>query len=224
MAIDLRFLLVAPVALLVGCRIVGGSIGLHPSTTGSGPKVSEARTVGKFSKIRVSSAIHADVKFGPKPSLKIEAQKSILPKIVTHVAGDELVIETTGSLSTDQGMVAHIVTNDLTAVSASGASTVDVDPLKAQSFDAFAEGASKVNVSGEAKNVKFTVEGASTVNAEKLESTNATVVSSGASTVNLGKTAKLNAQADGASNIHYQGNPTIVRSESNGASNIGPKN
>jgi len=218
MSTKLQLPLLAFLAVAAGCKgvtIIGGN-----QVQGTGPVTSDTRKVDDFTKISLGSAMQADVKFGDKTSVVVEAQKSILPLIETKVEGGELVISTKGSMSTSEPMLVHIVMKKLESVNASGASKVEVAPLSAASFEAKVDGASKIHLSGKSDSVKFDAEGASTISAEDLAVKDAVATAGGASSVNLGKASTLDVEANGASTITYEGDPTLKRSEKNGASTI----
>lgn len=81
--------------------------------------------------------------------------------------------------------------------------------LRAPDIVAQASGASTLTISGEARNVKADINGASTFNAFDLKTETNTVDASGASTANVFASIQLKAGASGASKIRYKGNPNV---------------
>ncbi len=81
-------------------------------------------------------------------------------------------------------------------------------------------GASRVELTGIATAVNVVASGASTAELSDLNAEDATVAVSGASTVRLFVTGHLDAQASGASNVTFHGEPELGRIEESGAASV----
>lgn len=121
------------------------------------------------------------------------------------------------------GAVDFIVT-DLLKSSAlmlnfSGASDF-LGKLECVQLDAEFSGASDIEASGTADKLNARVSGASSFKAAALKTKEAVLEASGASNIKAAATDSLSANASGASNITYYGNPIKLLSKSSGASNV----
>ncbi len=105
----------------------------------------------------------------------------------------------------------------------SGASSGNVINVKADSLELKASGASKIKISGTAKDLEANASGASTIDAESLQVENAEVDASGASKAIISASNELNVEASGASKISYIGEPKNIKQNSSGASSITKK-
>ena len=83
-------------------------------------------------------------------------------------------------------------------------------------------GASEVNVSGSAQTVTIDASGGSSVTLADFPTTDATVGASGNSRVTVNVSGRLDADASGASHVHYLGDPTLGAIDTSGASSVEP--
>jgi len=92
--------------------------------------------------------------------------------------------------------------------------------IVAKSISIDGSGASNAELSGSADDLSVEVSGASNAKLYNLNVKGAVVHASGASNANVTVSQLLKAEASGASNINYKGNPTVRENSSSGASNI----
>ncbi len=71
--------------------------------------------------------------------------------------------------------------------------------------------------------MRATASGASQIDLEELTAADADIEASGASNVTVNASGTLDANASGASNIYYLGNPTLGRINESGGSNVDPR-
>ncbi|HVY47441.1 MAG TPA: DUF2807 domain-containing protein, partial [Minicystis sp.] len=116
-----------------------------------------------------------------------------------------------------------VVTPDLDAVDASGATTVDVSGVKADAFHVRATGANHLHVTGTTKKLDVEASGASAVSAEGLPADAVTVHASGACSTEVTANKSLDAHASGASHVSFAGHPADVKKDATGASSISAK-
>lgn len=104
-------------------------------------------------------------------------------------------------------------------IEVNGASNINTS-LKAGDIKFNLSGASQANVEGSATGLNIDATGASDFKGFGLAAANARVEASGASTVNITVTQKLDAQASGASSVGYKGDAVITNLDVSGASNV----
>ena len=118
---------------------------------GSGVAKEESRPVEAFHALEVRSTLEVsiEVKKDAKPSLTIKGDDNIVPLVESVIKDGKLIlrIKENANIRPKVALTAEIVTSELDAVEASGASTVKVKGgSKVEKFTAGASGASRVTV------------------------------------------------------------------------------
>ena len=192
--------------------------------SGSGNLKTEKRELAGFKKIQAGGAIALEVISGKEFSVEIEADDNILPHIKTEVRGDTLHIERENKLNfSNNRLTARISLPELNGLDLSGASRAQVSGVATDDLKLQASGASEIKISGAAKDVDADLSGASRLEAENLQAEEASIDASGASRATVFATREIEAEASGASNITYSGNPKSVNKNASGASSISEK-
>jgi hypothetical protein len=107
-------------------------------------------------------------------------------------------------------------------INMSGASDFDGD-IQVNSLMVDLSGASDMTVKGSATSLKIEVSGASEFKGYDLQTDNCSARASGASDIRVTVNKELNAQASGASGVHYKGSGVIRDLKTNGASSVSKK-
>jgi hypothetical protein len=209
----------------------------------------EKRQVGNFTGIQVSNAVTLYLSQGNEDAVAVScSKKSDNNKIKTEVVDGVLKIYlTTGAWNIwdwkDFKVNAYVSTKIINLLKVSGASTVKIsdmlttDKLKldvsgassikgyviADEFVIKTSGASSVSLTGNAKLSKIEVSGASSFKGYEFNTVRCFAEARGASSINISVSKELSAEANGASNIKYTGNPNILESNATGASSIKKK-
>ena len=190
---------------------------------GSGVMRSEKREVSGFSKIDGSGAINVEISMQETFSVEVEADDNLLEYIKTEVDGDTLKIYSEGRLSRQNPVNVKIGMPSINGLEIAGASKANVANVTGAEISLSANGASRINISGEVKNLQSKANGASAIEAESLKTENAEVKVNGASKTIVFATNDLIAKANGASRITYVGEPANIEKKANGASSIKSK-
>ncbi len=114
----------------------------------TGPKTTEARSIGAFSAVSASEAIEVRITVGGPTSLSVTAGEKVLPHVVTKVDGDRLTIETSGT--THGKVTVEVVTPALTSVDASSSASVTAVGIDAPSVEVNASSQASVKLAGSA--------------------------------------------------------------------------
>jgi hypothetical protein len=222
--------IVALIAGLTFAKMFAFSFGFHmPSINvfskvkGSGNIQIQKRDVSGFSNVKAGGAITVDIAAQREFGVEVEADDNLLEFIKTEVKGDTLKIYTDGSISTRNPIRVRISMPQIESFDVSGASTGSLTNIKNESLTIDASGASKIKVDGEAKELIVDLSGASRLDAENLKAEDVRVDASGASSATVVALNDLNADASGASNIRYSGEPKNVKKSSSGASSVKQK-
>ena len=190
---------------------------------GSGTSKSETRNVSGFTKIDAGGAINIEVAAQKDFSVVVEADDNLLTNIKTEVSGDTLKIYSEDRISPKTRINVVISMPALEGLDISGASSVNVANVNADSLELKASGASKIKIDGAAKELNADASGASTIEAENLKVEDADVDASGASKATVAATNDLRVNASGASKISYIGEPKNIKQNSSGASSVTKK-
>jgi hypothetical protein len=111
--------------------------------------------------------------------------------------------------------------NDLD-IELSGASNLQGD-IEAGNIRFNLSGASRINLTGKGNDVNIDVSGSSNADLSDFPVENANVDASGASEVVVKLNGRLDANASGASNIYYLGDPALGTIEASGGGNVKPR-
>jgi len=187
---------------------------------GSGNVLTEKRNVANFKSLEVSGAFDVEVVAQKDFSVEIEADDNLLQFIKTEVKGDTLKISTEKRISSKGALRVRIAAPNIEDLGVSGASKISLANLQNDSLKIDASGASKIDASGETKNLEIELSGASRLDAENLKTENANIDASGASKISVNVTGDLKADLSGASKVTYLGNPKNLEKSTSGASSV----
>lgn len=214
----------------------------HNSVKGDGNITTEKRTVSTFSQLDIGSAIEVSLVQGDSTSVRVEIDSNLQPYIEVYLKGSELHVEqknnssispthrakvyvTVPSLERIEVSGACKLTSEGTITSAgkldiaiSGASEADMN-INAAGLSLNMDGASVANLKGDVKDLDVDASGSCDLKAFGLTAANVDIKLEGASSVQVYPTAKLIANANGASKVFYKGNVAPAYTL-NGASSI----
>jgi len=219
----LIFIFALAIGLAFSANCSFGSFSSFSGIQGSGTPKSETRNVSGFKKIEAGGAINLEVSVQKDFSVEVQADDNLLANIKTEVSGDTLKIYSEDRISPKTRINVKISMPEIEDLEVSGASSGNVTNVKADSLELKASGASKIKISGTAKDLEANASGASTIDAESLQVENAEVDASGASKAIISASNELNVEASGASKISYIGEPKNIKQNSSGASSITKK-
>ncbi len=220
-------------------KTILSSIAILFSTVIIAQVTSEIRPVGDFTGIRTSSVIKIEITQGETCSVTVEGSANDIKQVNTEVKDGILSITSGASDIEDDSKVIVTVKNlrsiDLSGASntsstnkivsdslriiGSGASSLKLD-VQTDYLKSILSGASNLKISGNTKNLDAVLTGASQMKGYSLIAERATITTSGAASAHLNTTTALIATTSGASEVHYQGNPSEKNVNSSGASSV----
>lgn len=198
-------------------------INVFSKTKGSGNIKIEKRDLSGFTSVKTGGAITVDVIAQKDFDVEVEADDNLLQYVKTEIKGDTLKIYTEGNISTRNQMRVRISMPQIESLDISGASNANLTDVRNETLQLDASGASKIKVNGETRELIVDLSGASRLDAESLKAENVNVDASGASSATVVVLNDLNAEASGASNIRYLGEPKNVKKDTSGASSVKQK-
>ena len=198
-----------------------------------------------FSSVEASSAFQVTITQSTSYSVKISASERIFDRIEVTQQGQTLKIDvkpgvffgvfnnkaeiTMPSLENfalsgaSRGTADDFSSSNQFTAQISGASTLDLNNFNAGEINFEVTGASHLTGQGTASNLTSAVSGASTLDLTDLTVDNANIDLSGASHAIINLTGRLDAQASGASNLQYIGEPTLGTINTSGGSTVNKK-
>ena len=209
--------------------------------------VSEQRDVAPFNRVKVSNALNVNIVQGEEQSVVVKADDSVIDKVRTDVNDGVLRIYIDDEWynrmfrNKNRKVIVDIVVPELTALEASGASSVKVSELRNENFTVKASGASDIILSdiivkettsfevsgashvkadGKGEKVIIRASGASDVASRSFATNIADIHASGASDVDVTAYDEIRVECNGASDVDYYGHPKVVDVNTSGASDV----
>ena len=194
---------------------------------------SEERSLPEFHSVNLKGICNVYIKQGEEQSVKIGAEKDIIPKIATEVKDNELIISLDSFLPfwlvTAPTMEIHLVMKNIQGIKISGAGRVKTEgviecenlklinsgvgsmtlQLKAKALDTKLSGVGNIELSGNTKEHNIELSGTGKVDAFDLTTEKSNVDSHGMGECRIFVKKNLNAKASGIGKIKYKGNPKV---------------
>jgi len=206
-----------PIALIATGLIVAGCSTSLFGTRGEGAVTTETREVPTFSRVEVSGGIGLTISNGTSGSVTVAAQPNIMSIITTTVDGDTLYIKPSSSYTTSAEVEVTLDAADLTGLTVSGGSRVDVANVKADTLDVQLSGGSVVTSGGSVGSLAVTLTGGSRADLTDLAAGDATVDVSGGSTALVQANDLVSGSASGQSRVEVRGDARVEIAATGGA-------
>lgn len=175
-----------------------------------GETVTTTFDVEDFREVEIGNAFEAVIVVGDTTSVEVEIAEQLEDKLDVRVDGDRLHVGIDGGLiSSSSNMMVTITTPELAALTANGATDIDVQNIDAADFDLQVNGASSVDAEGSVTNLTLTAEGASDVDLDGVSVDVADVTVGGASDVSLGDVSTVTGSVGGASSLGLPNSGTV---------------
>ena len=190
---------------------------------GSGRLVTRELDLEGFTRVEVGHAFEVDLVQSRFYSVVITADDNVIDDVEVTISRDTLRIgmETLFVNVQNVTLRAEVSMPTLEALELSGASrltgSMEVDDI---GFEV--SGASRLTLRGGGGQMRLDASGASQVDLSAFVVDDADVDISGASQATVNVRGRLDAEASGASQLRYLGNPSMGRIETSGASSISP--
>jgi len=226
----LLVVLVMAIALTGCCGMGCGSLSSWPfrsirtgTLRGSGVLVSQEMDLQGFDKLEVSHAFAVTLQQSDSYRVVVTVDDNLVDEIQARKVGSTLQIGLQqGSWSLNNTTLrAEVSMPRLAGIELSGASSLR-GAMDTGDVRFTLSGASRLTLEGIGGDMDLTASGASDASLGGFEVKDASVELSGASQARLNVTGRLDAEASGASQLRYLGNPELGRIESSGASSISP--
>lgn len=202
-----------------------GKIVGYDCNKGSGILKKQQRSTGLFEKINIDGSFNVNIVIGQKSALRVTADSNLLSLISTEIKNKTLYIATTGSFCTSNSLLVDITTKKIASIVSRGTSEVVVDAGSFYVDSIFIDLAdtSSMMISGKGEKADIILQDASELNASRFEVKEVTINTSGAAEARIMVTGSLSAQSRDASEVHYRGEPGVVKKNVLDAGDILPE-
>ena len=207
---------------------------------GSGEVTVDERRPGSFDRIEVGGAFDIYLRQGPEHEVSVVTDDNLQDVVELRIENGELIIETDGFISEFTELKVFITLPVLRGIELSGAcdlegkNTFTGDHLDIElsgscnadlavdlrSLDIDCSGACTLFLSGGARKMEVDLSGSCDLKAFPLTTDICRIDVSGASDAEIAVMTELVADASGASNITYLGDPKTLQIDSSGASDV----
>lgn len=203
----------------------------EPTPEATAPPVEggEAREVQDFQSVSLQGVGTLLITQGENESLTIVAEPKVLKRIETEVRRGTLSIRPARSFNTREAITYHLMVKQLNGIELSGAGVVEaaaltsdelhltldqagsltIDEVTATTLEVAASGNGTVKLGGTVDQQTVTLSGSARYDGSALESRIAAVSADGAAQAVINASETLQAQAGGAAQISYLGNPDV---------------
>jgi hypothetical protein len=211
------------------------------TVVGSGNVITEARQVSGFHAVEVSGVGTLVLSQGEKESLRVEADDTVLPYLISEVKDGKLHLHIKNNVSLkDTQPIRYLLTvRNIDTLTLTGATAGEVSRLKTDRLQltltgagrckmeaqeigkltVLVTGAGEIALNGKADNLNLTMTGASRYAGSDFAVQDAQVKITGASYAVLHSQNSLSVSATGASKVEYRGKPN-VKSHVSGVSKV----
>lgn len=184
--------------------------------------IDQSRPVSAFSSIRTQGALKVEVVVGNAHSVTVKGDEKYLQKVMTDVAGDELLISYKDKKSVRMSDELKVVVTmpNLTKFKMEGAGLTMVSNIGGDSFELAYEGVGLLKLSGKVNRFKLRAQGIGAVEAKELKAESVDAEVEGIGSVEVTATEKLKANVQGIGSLTYWGNPKTVSKTADGIGSI----
>jgi len=181
--------------------------------TGSGPIVTENRSLDNFTIVQVSGSTDVIINQSPTFSIEVRGYANLLPYFETKVASKALELHYKNNINVSNDNVQVIVNMPmLTAVGTNGSANIQAAGNFTGSGGITATVTGSGNIFIERGIVDYfysSISGSGNIQAFGLHAKNAEAHTSGSGNVELSSSNELYVHIAGSGNVYYKGNPTV---------------
>lgn len=177
---------------------------------GSGPIISESRSVSAFTSISSSLPANIVISQGSEQNLTIETHGNVLGIIESKVVNGELQLRLKENLRHLDRLDIYITASNYENLRLSGASRLETEGcLALNQLEVHLSGATSVELCGMADKLEIHLSGAGIFNGYDMMAQTIDASVSGASHVQVNASQLLDVSISGAASVRYKGNPQI---------------
>jgi hypothetical protein len=176
---------------------------------GSGPVVTETRTVPAFTRIDANFGIGVEVRVVPAEPIQVEAQEDLLPFIETRVEGSTLRISSMREIGFDAAPRVILSGPDIEGITLNGGSEGELEGLSNRSFEADLGGGAVLTATGSSENVEIRGSGGARALLRGLSAQDVTVELSGGSFAEVAASEVVGGGVSGGARVVVTGDARL---------------
>jgi hypothetical protein len=198
------------------------SIFSSDAVAGNGQQATDLRAIGAASAIDVRGPLEVNLRVGAAPSLTVEADSNLLPRIRTEVIGGTLRMWVEGNVRSTNSLRVTATMPALSHVTASGSGRMTISELNGAALAFTKSGSGSVNLSGRVGRLDFQHSGSGHVNASALHTGDANVNLSGSGRLSLGQVqgSALSVNVHGSGSLQAAGAVASLTARVNGSGGV----
>ncbi|MBA4852636.1 head GIN domain-containing protein [Emticicia sp. BO119] len=200
--------------------------------TGNGIIETEYRRAGYFNRIELDFGAEVILTQGPARDIQIEAEGNIIPRIITRISGNTLILDANGGFYTNKKIKIWIQTPDIYSIDVassgriisdnkiygksidlrlSGSGLIDAALDMKNDVNAQISGSGLIYMEGDAKNAVYTMTGSGKIESFGLHVDNSDVDIDGSGRCETTAYYNLDVYITGSGTVWFKGDPRISR-------------
>jgi hypothetical protein len=198
-------ILLAAFSALAGCHA--------PGVRGTGNVISEPRTVGGFTAVKLKGNGQLLIDENGTESLVITADENLLPYITTEVSGSQLIIGTKDdvNINPSKDIVYKLSAKNLNSIELGGSGTVEAKGIQTDRMKLVLGGSGTISAAGTADEQEILIAGSGGYEGGNLKGKDVSINIMGSGDALLAASQKLDATIMGSGSIKYIGDPTVTQ-------------
>jgi len=177
--------------------------------TASGPQVTESRSAGAFTNLRLEGAADVEWKQGSPVSVVVEGAKEAVAATTTNLEGDTLVVSQKPGSNARGNLKVKIQAPVVKSFEISGVGNLDAKDLECDALTVRLLGTGNATLAGNARSVDLSVSGTGNIKAHDLKAVSAKVAVSGVGHAEVNASGSLSINVSGVGGVEYCGRPKI---------------
>jgi hypothetical protein len=178
---------------------------------GNGYRSNVTRTMGSFNEVIVNGEFEVQIDTGRASSVFIDGDENLLDLVVTHVSGNQLIIETEDHtcLQPTHPIVVTVTTPDLSGIHLNGSGKVNCDGLHTDELSLYLDGSGEMGLNGVAGNAEYNILGSGHIQGGEMITDTCSCYISGSGRIDTRVNNLLNVTITGSGMVYYFGNPVV---------------
>lgn len=188
---------------------------------GSGKIVTQTRTVEECSGLTIKNQANVYLTQDDNQSIRIEADDNIIDDVITRKENGVLVVGLKDGSYSDITFKVYVSLKTIESLTINGAGNIATqNSLSCTDLYVTINGAGNIVVKGTGNYLNSSINGAGNISAKDFPVARCRAYVNGAGNCTIYVTDELDAAVNGAGNIYYYGNPSVVRTSISGVGQI----
>ena len=192
------------IAALAALALAGCSLG------DDGPRRTQTRDVGKFTRVDSSGAVELRLRVGEPQSVRVRAGEKVIGDVETEVRDGTLRVRFDHDGWGGSDVVVEASVPKLDGIEVSGSGDVEADGIDVDAFELSSEGSADIMLTGTTRRLELEIDGSGNADLAELKAREARVSVSGSGNADVRADERLDVSVDGSGDVRYYGNPVLT--------------